>query len=312
MLLQAVSPVDERVAWVGGHRGTWARTLNGGETWETGVVPGAERLQFRDVHAAGADTAWLLSAGSGELSRIYRTVDGGLSWELQFLNREPEGFYDCFDFWSPTHGVAYGDAVGGELRILLTTDGVRWSLVAPGALPPALEREGGFAASGTCVVTRSGGHAWIGTGAGATARVLRTADGGRRWRVAETPIVSGEAAGITTLAFRDLRHGIALGGDLQDPDGHAPNVAVTRDGGRSWALAARPTMPGAVYGSAYVPGAPTPTVVAVGPKGAELSRDEAESWVPLDTAAYWAVGFASPRAGWLVGPGGRITRVGFF
>ena len=34
-------------------------------------MPGADTLQFRDVHALDADRAWLLSAGPGELSRIY-------------------------------------------------------------------------------------------------------------------------------------------------------------------------------------------------------------------------------------------------
>ncbi|HEX6631552.1 MAG TPA: hypothetical protein VF048_10685, partial [Gemmatimonadaceae bacterium] len=82
-LLQAVSPVSEQVVWVSGHRGTWARTLDGGVTWQAGRVPGADTLQFRDVYAASADTAVLLSAGPGALSRIYRTTDGGRSWTEQ-------------------------------------------------------------------------------------------------------------------------------------------------------------------------------------------------------------------------------------
>ncbi|MGH7565319.1 MAG: hypothetical protein ACREK2_00665, partial [Gemmatimonadota bacterium] len=42
---------DERIAWAAGAGGTWVRTTDGGATWETGVVAGAESLQFRDVHA---------------------------------------------------------------------------------------------------------------------------------------------------------------------------------------------------------------------------------------------------------------------
>ncbi|MDH3570446.1 MAG: hypothetical protein OER89_09690, partial [Gemmatimonadota bacterium] len=67
--LQAVSVVTSRVAWASGLAGTYARTLNGGASWTVGVVPGADSLQFRDVHAVSADTAYLLSAGPGELSR---------------------------------------------------------------------------------------------------------------------------------------------------------------------------------------------------------------------------------------------------
>ncbi len=54
VLLQAVSPVSERVVWVSGHGGTWLRTLDGGATWSGGTVPNADTLQFRDVHAVSA------------------------------------------------------------------------------------------------------------------------------------------------------------------------------------------------------------------------------------------------------------------
>src|SRR5512134_3122550 len=55
---QAVSPVTSQVAWISGTRGSWARTRDGGQTWKAGMVPGADSLEFRDVHASSADTAW--------------------------------------------------------------------------------------------------------------------------------------------------------------------------------------------------------------------------------------------------------------
>ena len=142
VLLQAVSAVDEDVAWVSGHGGTWARTVDGGETWTARVMPGADTLQFRDVHALDAQRAWLLSAGPGELSRIYRTRDGGETWELQFLNPEPAGFYDCIEFRDADRGLAYGDAVDGELRVLRTRDGGEtWEYVRGLDMPAALPGE---------------------------------------------------------------------------------------------------------------------------------------------------------------------------
>jgi photosystem II stability/assembly factor-like uncharacterized protein len=312
VLLQAVSAVDENIVWVSGHGGTWARTLDGGATWTARVMEGADTLQFRDVHALDADRAWLLSAGSGELSRIYRTQDGGETWELQFLNPEPEGFYDCLEFRDEEHGIVYGDAVDGELRILRTRDGGNtWEYTRSLDIPPALAGEGGFAASGTCVALGPGGRAWIGTGAADTARVLATLDEGRTWTAVTAPLPAGEAAGIFTVAFRDSLHGVILGGDLARPDEHTDNVAVTSDGGASWSLAGRPVLPGAVYGAAYVSGAPTPTLVAVGPHGADWSADEGATWSRADTVAYWGLDIASPAAGWLVGPEGRIVRIFF-
>ena len=307
-LLQAVSVVSERVVWVSGHRGTWARTSDGGSTWQTGRVPGADTLEFRDVHAVNADAAWLLSAGPGDMSRIYHTRDGGATWTLQFRNDVPQAFYDCFAFWDAERAIAFSDAVDGRFLGRLTSGGGRnWLPI--GGLPAAQPQEGGFAASGACVVTGAGGRGWIGTGNAATPRVLRTMDHGRRWQSADVPIVGGAASGITAVAFRDARRGVAVGGALGRADERTDNVAITTDGGETWTRGGRLAMPGAAYGAVYVPGSREPLLVAVGPKGADLSRDGGASWTSLDTLAYWSVGFASPRAGWAVGPGGRITRI---
>jgi photosystem II stability/assembly factor-like uncharacterized protein len=313
-LLIAVSVVDDSVVWVSGTNGTYARTLDGGRSWRSGVVSGADTLQFRDVHAFDAENAFLLSIGPGDQSRIYRTYDGGATWALQFRNEEPRGFFDCFGFWDRQHGIAFSDSFDGRFVIIETNDGgATWTRIPPARLPAANEGEGAFAASGTCLVVHGDSMAWIGTGASAAgARVLRTTDRGRSWSVAETPIVRGAAAGIATLAFRDARNGAALGGDIAQPDSLTDNVAFTRDAGLSWQLAASPPFTGAVYGSAWVSGAPTPALVAVGPRGLGYTLDEGRTWLPLDTLNHWGVAFASPERGWAVGPRGRITRIRLF
>src|SRR5260370_16166142 len=58
--------VSQKVAWVSGTKGTYGRTTDSGRTWSTGTVPGAEKLDFRDVEAFGETTAYLLSAGPAE------------------------------------------------------------------------------------------------------------------------------------------------------------------------------------------------------------------------------------------------------
>src|SRR5262249_44212691 len=49
-MLIAASAVNDTVVWASGARGTFVRTVDGGTTWVSGRVPGADRLQFRDVH----------------------------------------------------------------------------------------------------------------------------------------------------------------------------------------------------------------------------------------------------------------------
>jgi len=118
--LQAVSPVNERVVWASGVGGTYALTTDGGTTWRAAVVPGADSLEFRDVEGVSERVAYLLAAGPGDRSRIYRTDDGGRSWSLQFVNRDTSAFYDCFAFWNERSGFTMSDAVNGRFPVLRT------------------------------------------------------------------------------------------------------------------------------------------------------------------------------------------------
>lgn len=311
-LLIAVSPVDERTAWLSGASGTWLRTTDGGATWTVGRVPGADSLQFRDVHAFDANTAYLLSIGNGPQSRIYKTTDAGKTWTLQFTNDDPKGFYDCMSFWDANRGIVIGDAIGNEIAMLTTTDGgAHWTRVPPSSLPAARAGEGSFAASGTCVVTRPGGHAWIVASNAQGGRVLHTSDFGRTWSADSLPITTHEGSGPQSILFRDDRNGMALGGGYASTPTDILAVA-TSDGGKTWSARTRPPLKTGVWGGVYVPGASRPTVVAVGPSGAVWSRDEGRTWIPIDTLNYWSVGFASPRAGWAVGTRGRITKLSGF
>ncbi len=310
--LQAISVVDETTVWASGLEGTVVRTADGGQTWTATKVPGANSLQFRDVDAIDGDTAYLLSSGSGESSRIYKTTDGGVSWSLQLTNPDSSGFFDCMAFWDSRHGVVYGDAVAGSLVILTTTDGEQWDRVADENLPAALPGEGGFAASGTCLVAFGDSTGWIATGAASTARVLKTTDRGSSWTAYSTPIVSGTGtSGLTSIGFHDGFVGIAAGGEISDPDSHTDNVATTSDGGLTWVLTGRPVLPGAIYGLSVVRSMDTPTVVAVGPAGPDYSIDNGATWAQLDSLEYWSVGFASTGVGWAVGPEGRIAKITF-
>ncbi|MGH9388502.1 MAG: oxidoreductase, partial [Vicinamibacteria bacterium] len=54
--LQAVSAVENGVVWVSGLEGTYVRSLDSGDSWQPGVVPGAEKLELRDVHAVDDKT----------------------------------------------------------------------------------------------------------------------------------------------------------------------------------------------------------------------------------------------------------------
>ena len=113
------------------------------------------------------------------------------------------------------------------------------------------------------------------------------------------------------MDFRDPHRGILGGGDVVASGVPQNNVARSSDGGRTWTLATRTPFNGAVYGLSYVPGL-RETVVATGPSGAAWTRNEGDTWSLLPGVAnFWAVGFASKDAGWLVGGGGTILKIDF-
>ena len=310
-----ISPVDETVVWISGTDGTFGRTLDGGQTWKIGTVPGADSLQFRDVHGVDSETAYLLSIGSGVQSRIYKTEDGGQHWALQFTNTEPAGFFDCIGFWDAQSGLAFSDSFEGRFYIITTRDGgTTWERIPAESLPAARSGEGSFAASGHCLTVGGDSAAWIGTGANekGPARVLRTTDRGQSWTYADTPIPGGPVSGITSVAVASEAQITVLGGDVTDMESRAVNIAMSRDGGDTWVAAGRSSFPGPVYGASYVPGAPLPTLVAVGPEGLGFAVNDGASWTTLSTENYWSVAFASNRVGWAIGPEGRITRISLY
>jgi len=295
--------------WASGRGGVFARSLDGGTSWKAGTIPGAEGLFLVDVEALGRDTACVLATSFDDsgLGRAYRTTDGGRSWSVTFELAHPDAFLDAMAFWDARAGVAFGDQVDGVLVVLRTSDGCEtWSRIAAGALPAPLDGEAGFAASGTSIATAGSRHAWIGTGGGGSARVLRTDDRGASWTAVTTPMPAGPATGIFGVAFQDTLVGVAVGGNYQEPAGNAATVLTTVDGGRSWTLAAPAEPAGVRFGAVVL--ADLGLFVAAGPSGLGYSRDRGRTWTTVDTLAAFALHAAGGRV-WASGPSGWIARV---
>ncbi len=340
-LLIAVSPVDSGVVWAAGTGGTYVVTTDGGKHWKSGVVPGAESLQFRDVQGVSDQIAYLMSIGNNTTDfRIYKTEDGGAHWKIQFTNELANAFYDCFAFWTPDRGIAHSDSVDGVFPDIRTTNGKSWESIAPN-MPPALSGEASFSSSGTCITTEGNENAWITTGGSTIARILTTRDGGDTWNAYDTPLVSSPSAGGLSVAFRDPWNGIVGGGDLST--NASADAATSNDGGQTWTLTKKPPVEGAIFCLAYARGmrlgnGRNPdgdddardddrdhhheldrTVVITAETepnfdsgSAAWTPDEGHTWFKLpNVSGYWAVAFANPHAGWFVGNGGEILKISF-
>jgi len=307
--LRGVCAVNAKVVWASGSGGTCLRTSDGGATWRALAVPGAKELDFRGVVGFDERTTFLMSAGPGAQSQVYRTSDGGVHWDRMLSDPDPDGFFDALAFWDRKHGMLLGDPVAGRFVVRTTGDGgATWQRQSP---PPALKGEGAFAASNSSIALRRDGdslEAWFATGGPGAARVFHSVDGGHTWSVATTPIRNDSAsAGIFSIAFADAEHGVVVGGDYSKPDQDQHNIAITSDGGRTWAEPAG-SRPGG-FRSALAFLRDQNAWIATGTSGSDVSYDGGNTWMAFGSGAFNAIGCNPTGAAWVVGPKGRIARL---
>lgn len=307
---RGLSVVSDKVVWASGTDGKVIRTIDGGNTWSVMTVAGPDKLDFRGIHAFDARTAVIISSGPAEKgqAKIYRTSNGGRLWSRVYERKTPGVFFDAIAFWDRRHGIVLSDPVNGHFLLFTTADGgLTWKQTRPQTLPPALPAEGAFAASNSCLAVQGTENVWFATGGASVARVFHSADHGRTWSVAKTPMHPANASsGIFSLAFADPTNGLAAGGDYAHPeDSDVPNLVRTSDGGQTW-QPAPPTNPAGMYFSsaAFVP-AQENTILAAGTSG--LFANNGTGWKKESDENVNAVA-AGPQTAWAVGPKGTILR----
>ena len=299
---RGLAVVNEKIVWASGTGGTVIRTIDGGKSWNVITVPGAEKLDFRDIEAFDANTAYILSIGNGDLSRIYKTTDGGKTWKLQFKNPLQEAFFDAMACADRDSCIAVSDPVNKQFAFIVTENG--WDEMAEDDYlkPDAKSGEAAFAASGTCLII-VGKSVFLVTG-GSDARVLHS-DGLVTWHSATTPFLKGSSgSGIFSIAMFDKSKGVIVGGDYEKPDEHDKNLAFTRDGGLTWQVSTG--LSGYRSGVSYIA---RNTIIAVGTNGSDITRDGGRTWTVLGKENLNAVASKGPRAAWAVGPKGMVVKL---
>jgi len=332
--LRGIHAVGGGVAWASGTGGAVLRTEDGGSVWHScATPPGAEKLDFRGVWAWDAKTAVVMSSGTGDLSRLYKTTDGCSSWKLLYTNPDRDGFWDAVQFWDKDYGFILGDPVSGAFVLLSTTDGgTSWEREDQQA-PPATADAGIFAASNSSFYMDAMNVSYIGVGGKAGAYVFVTRSDPRTnrsaWLKISVPLASGsESSGVFSLNFRDqaiypddtddptkiqelmkqrpidiriIQHGLAVGGDYKKPDDPTGTAAYTADGGKTWTAAAKPPHG---FRSAVAWDAADKAWITVGTNGSDVSYDDGKTWQPLDDGKWNALSLP-----WVVGPEGRIAKL---
>lgn len=300
--------------WASGSNGTIVNTFDGGETWQVHKIPGAEELDFRDVHAI--DDGTVVAISSGTPARIYRTTTGGANWSLCYENDDKRIFLDSVCFLDDRRGIVMGDPVGDGLFLLATRDGGKtWRPFKQ--VPRIKTGEAGFAASGTNMISIGGKRVFIGLGShlegqfSQTSRILFTLDSARSWKKTDVPIARNPSAGIFSICFANEKDGVAVGGDFKRPDDSSSNYAVTSNGGRTWSTPELREPPTGFRScvAVWLKYGREINMIAVGPNGTDRSTDLGNKWHRISNEGFHAVDFAPDgRFGWAVGNEGRIAK----
>jgi len=292
------------IVWASGSNGTVLRSTNDGGTWKQLPVAGGGDLDFRDIQGFDADTAYVMSSGDGDKSRIYKTTDGGKTWKLQYADQRKGFFLDSLACDVPAHCVALSDPVEGKFLVVATHDGEHWKELPRDRMPAALPGEGAFAASGTAIALCGKNDIYFGTGGASAARIFHSRDRGQSWAAVATPIAAGNASsGIFSIACEDAQTILAVGGDYKSPNSGKQVAAWSHDSGATWHLA--DVQPGG-YRSA-VGSFSYGDYAAVGTNGTDVSHDRGVHWKHTDPMNLNAASFQG-TAGWAVGPKGMIAR----
>lgn len=296
---RSMSVVNDNVIWAGGSGGTIVKSVNGAKEWEVFTID--VKLDFRGIHAFDALNAVAMSAGEAQTgaAKIFKTADGGKTWNIVFETTETGVFLDCLKFKDKKTGYVLGDPIGGKPYVLKTSNGGKsWERINPEVFPDMIEGEASFAASNSNISVHKKRVLFS-----TQSRVFISEDNGKSWQVSQTPVKQGSTAGIFGLYFLDENRGFAVGGDYVDDKADYPNVAETSDGGETWDFTenAKPFgLKESVWQSAEN------EFFAVGTSGVSKSSDGGKTWQSVSNEPYHVIQCGETKC-YAIGGKGRFT-----
>lgn len=298
--------VSEKIVWASGTDGSFARSIDGGQNWQVSKIAGAEKIDFRDIAAFDENTAIVFGIESP--AKFFKTTDGGKNWRLVYDNNTLGLFFSAAAFWDSKNGIALSDPVKGRFFIVITRDGgENWKEVKNS--PQAIKGEGIFAASGSNITLPGKNKIMFVTGCTAS-RVFTSTDKGAHWSFVNTPLESGTGSnGIFSIAMKNQKQGIIVGGDYKRENYTNSNTAVTTDGGKTWKLIEKNKPSG--FRECVVFKDNSNTAITVGPNGSDVSFDDGNTWCNFSGRDGFHAAAFSPdgKSCWAAGGRGKIAKL---
>ena len=281
--LYGVYAIDTESIWVVGEQATVLRSDDNGLSWDN--IPVITQQDLIKVEFINPDTGWVI-VGSTSDSSIFRTTNGGSSWQFQPLwSVAPNEYLTLdIDFVAGTEGEPmWGYVTGGLGNVWRTANyGEVWENIRGDC------GNGNFWSS--CFCDKNTGW-FVGTSSATNpCTILNMTDGGGAWLEQTNP----SDQPLREVCFANSQRGIAVG--------LVGTILYTEDGGQNWE--ARPNQ-GYRWQSVFL--TKSGKAWAVGDKGRiAFSNDWGYTWVSQESgvdAELWEVYFIDDNQGWIVGGG---------
>ncbi len=226
-VLYSTAFTDENNGWAVGLDRKIIHTTDGGSTWnlqnlgKRAEAPGKMAIVdgqggLRSVYFKDPVTGWAVGGSNEYYRTIYKTTDGGTSWEIKYFGNEE---YDLFSVCVTPSGKSW--AVGGGGSIFYSENSDDWVQQFSGTSSYNADdiHKLQFANS-TTGYAAGFRNDWI-TGSGL---VLKTTNSGKTWLTVYLNYESGEP--YRGLFFTDENNGWV--------SGYSEDIKHTTDGGASW------------------------------------------------------------------------------
>jgi len=164
--------------WAGGTKGTIVHFEKNLDNPQVIHVPGAEKLDFRDLAILPNQQILAMSAGPSEQGAavIYYSNDLGKNWLKVFDLKDSGYFFDAIVYDEKSHkGFLLSDPINQQLTLFEFDLNLEFQQVKIDQSPKMLPKEAFFAASGSSMIIRDGKILLV-TGGSEKARIWQSKD----------------------------------------------------------------------------------------------------------------------------------------
>ncbi len=287
--------------WAGGTKGTLLHFTENLDHPEVIIVPGAEKLDFRDLAILPNQQVLAMSAGPSEQGAaiVFYSNDLGKTWLKVFELKEPGYFFDAILYDEESHrGFLLSDPVGQKLTLFSFDLNLEFKQINMANMPYLLPKEAFFAASGSSMLIKDRSLYLI-TGGSERARVWRSKDlEANDWEIVNDEVLAGPNRGFFSMACSS-KNCLIAGGDYTKIN-EAPIPMLEGDGKQFKVFGSNPGF----YVEKVLP--VKKTWWATGPAGTSIFSKKTNQWTLFDKKPLHNIVIFKK---WIVGIGKEVVRV---